>query len=469
MERCFIGVVQEQDAIVPKAAHNFDLKKDINNWRISRNIINRVINQGHSIIASDDQENSNDISEKSGSQHIRSVICVPFGLKGKCEGIIYIDNTRASSVFSQSDLELVACLSHYVKIAMRNADHVSLLVIENEKYKIKYKKLLDDLLTAHGLVGRSPAFLEAYDKLKRAAKSEDDILLFSEPGCGMELFAMAAHRMSYRSENPLIHLNLSSISENMLRFELLGQEKGSLGGKYPGKIGRLEQADSGTLFLDGIADISIKNQAYLLRPLERGSFFRIGGCQPVESEFRLIFGAHKDLGEMFRRGLMIPEFYYRINRSIDIRIPPLRERREDIPLLVDHFLNCHQTKAAFASEAMACLQDHSWPGNIPELNAIIQRLTAEPVLREIGPDETKRAMNSFWYKPFPWLSADNFPKLDHIIQQAEKEYIVLALKLSMNKKELARKMLGMNKYKFYDRLNKYNLTNKSCKESHRMK
>jgi DNA-binding NtrC family response regulator len=210
--------------------------------------------------------------------------------------------------------------------------------------------------------------------VERVAKSDSPVLVSGESGTGKELVARALHRLSGRGSNPLVDINCAAIAENLLESELFGHEKGAFTGALSRKIGLFEMAAGGTMFMDEIGELDPKLQGKLLRALELGTFFRVGGTQKVEVSVRIVAATNRDMVRAVNEGSFRSDLYYRIN-TIGITLPPLRERVVDIPLLADHFL--HQYGGAspprLTEEAMEALQRYRWPGNVRELRNVIER------------------------------------------------------------------------------------------------
>jgi len=229
--------------------------------------------------------------------------------------------------------------------------------------------------SAEGLVGRSPAFVAALSALQRVAPSTLPVLLMGESGSGKELFARAVHEASGRAGGPLVVVDCSGLTETLFESELFGYEKGAFTGAVARKKGLVETAAGGTLFLDEMGDVPLAMQVKLLRLIETGTFRRVGGTETHQADFRLIAATHKPLLEMVADGRFRQDLYYRIS-AFPIHLPPLRERHDDIPLLVDSFLQRgapSRQRLCVEPTAMARLQAHDWPGNIRELRNVLER------------------------------------------------------------------------------------------------
>jgi two-component system response regulator HydG len=229
--------------------------------------------------------------------------------------------------------------------------------------------------TADGrLVGRSPAFKHMLHQVTRVATSQANVLLLGESGTGKELVAHAVHHASLRNEGPFVAVDCSSLPENLFESELFGYEKGAFSGASQRKQGLVEAANGGTLFLDEIGDIPLGMQVKLLRLLETGTYRRVGGIEPLRADFRLVAATHRNLMQMVADGIFRRDLYYRIS-TFPILLPPLRERMEDLPLLIETLLKrvSHDRKLTLHPAALLCLSGYDFPGNIRELRNLLER------------------------------------------------------------------------------------------------
>ena len=228
------------------------------------------------------------------------------------------------------------------------------------------------------LVGHGPAITALKEEIQRVAQSDAKILITGESGVGKELVAMSVHAQSPRSERPFVTVNCAGLPETLLESELFGHVKGSFTGAYRDKPGMLEKADEGTIFLDEIGEMSLRMQGMLLRFLETGELQKVGADRVGRRiDVRVIAATNRALAEMVAQGLFREDLFYRIN-VINISVPPLRERREDIPLLVDHFFenmgHGNGSRPAVSPEAYLALAEYPWPGNVRELANVIERI-----------------------------------------------------------------------------------------------
>ena len=242
---------------------------------------------------------------------------------------------------------------------------------ENRTLKTKVQRKFE-------LVGQSPVMQQLRQLIETAGPTNSRVLIGGENGTGKELVARAIHTHSARAEHPFVAVNCAAIPETLIESELFGHEKGSFTGATSMKRGQFEQADGGTLFLDEIADMSLATQAKVLRALQEQQFTRVGGGKLMKVDVRVLAASNKDLEKEIAKGTFREDLYYRLN-VVPIIVPPLRERREDIPALVRHFMKIHAEEQGLrikdvAPEAMAVFQQYEWPGNIRELRNLIERL-----------------------------------------------------------------------------------------------
>jgi DNA-binding NtrC family response regulator len=239
------------------------------------------------------------------------------------------------------------------------------------------REQLQETLGLENVVGRSPAMAQVFELVRKAARSEANILILGESGTGKELIARAVHANSGRATQPFVPVDCASLPEHLLESELFGHEKGAFTGAVRGKPGLIETARGGTVFLDEIGDIAVGLQVKLLRALQERQIRRVGGTALIDVDVRVVSATNRDLVEAMRRGQFREELYYRVN-VIEIRVPPLRERSGDVKLLAHAFLKRYGQGRmdGFADEAMTALEAYGWPGNVRELQNVVERACA---------------------------------------------------------------------------------------------
>jgi formate hydrogenlyase transcriptional activator len=313
-------------------------------------------------------------------REIHSRICVPLKLKESVLGVLYVDNRIFSSAFKKSDIKILNFFSVQAAIALDNArirEQNQALIQQLETEKQNHGQQDKNWQHAVEFIGKCPAVRQVLRDVHKMAATDATVLILGETGVGKELIANAIHSASRRSSHAFIRVNCSTFPETLIASELFGHEKGAFTGAGEKHIGRFELADGGTLFLDEIGDISPEVQVRLLRVLQSKEFERVGGRETLRSDFRLLAATNRDLYKDVERGKFREDLYYRLN-VLSIHIPPLRERKEDIPLLIDFFLHRYAEKhgkpiGRISENDLKKLIDHPWPGNVRELKNLIER------------------------------------------------------------------------------------------------
>ena len=327
-------------------------------------------------------------------------------------------------------------------------DHIALVVekaLEREKLKRGLGHFAEEAGERYRLVGgESPKMRSAIDTAKRAAASKSTVLLLGESGTGKEVFARAMHNWSDRKDEPFIAINCVGLSKDLLESELFGHEKGAFTGAHQLKKGKMEQANGGTVFLDEVGDISSDLQTKLLRFLQEREFERVGGTQPIHVDVRVIAATNRDLTSAIKDGRFREDLYYRLN-VIPISLPPLRERREDIPVLAKFFLrrfalDTKKSLTGITIETEASLVAYEWPGNVRELGNVIERaavlgegpeITLDDLPPRIAGGDLQSAADAFSYR--------------HAVDAARADVIKRALAHTSGNRAAAAKILGMHK------------------------
>jgi DNA-binding NtrC family response regulator len=310
------------------------------------------------------------------------------------------------------------------------------------------------------LVGESPAMKKLFVLLAKVIQNEATVLILGESGTGKELVARAIHKEGARKDKPFVSLNCAAIPDNLLESELFGYEKGAFTGAVNQKIGKFEQADGGTIFLDEIGDMNIATQAKILRVLEEREVVRIGGLGPIKVNVRVIAATNKDLQEEVAVGTFREDLYYRLN-VVPITLPPLRERTEDIPLLIKHFLlkyseEYNKPVKTISESLLELLKDYPWPGNVRELRNIIERMVVLGE-KDFHPEEHLKF-------PDPIMDIEKEPDVPALrtvrskfSSEQEREIIRVALERAHWNKKKAAEMLKISRKSLYEKIAKYSL------------
>ena len=300
---------------------------------------------------------------------VRAVLAAPlFGAEAVL-GVIYLDSAAPGVAFEEDHLQLVSAVGACSGPAFENARRLEWLEAEN-------RRLYAESGLEHDMVGESPRMAEVYRFIGKVAPTDSTVLLYGESGTGKELVARAVHRNSPRAGMPFVAINCAALTETLLESELFGHEKGAFTGAIVQKKGKLEVADGGTVFLDEVGEIPLAFQSKLLRVLQEREFERVGGTRPIKVNLRLVAATNRDLRGAALQGIFRQDLYYRLN-VVSVTLPPLRERREDIPLLASYFAakfskRIRRRLVGLSPAARACLREYEWPGNVRELENAIE-------------------------------------------------------------------------------------------------
>ncbi len=347
----------------------FDRRGSNEPFPVSRTVARRTLDEGVAILALDVLlEEGLAGAESLRGERIRSLIAAPLAQQGRTFGLLYVDTREEGPSFDETHLQMLAALGGLAVGALAGARQTEWLEEEN-------RRLSESL--AHDMVGEGPRMKEIYRLLGRAAASDSTVLLRGESGTGKELAARALHQGSPRAGKPFVAVNCATLSETLLESELFGHERGAFTGAVERKIGKAEVADGGTLFLDEIGEIPLSLQAKLLRFLQERELERLGSTRPIRVDVRVVAATNRDLEKSIREGSFREDLYYRLN-VIALHLPPLRQRREDVPLLASHFAaltsrRLGRSLSGFTPEARACLLRYDWPGNVRELANAVER------------------------------------------------------------------------------------------------
>jgi len=338
--------------------------------KVSRTIARRVLEQGIAILGSDVPGGELREVESLAASQVRSLLCVPLTVFEHVIGCIYLDSDSLSNRLNEEHLQLVTAIAGISAVALEKVQRLHWLEQENERLTV-------EITQERNLVGEGERMKEVYQFLKRAAPNDSTVLIEGESGTGKELAARALHRNGPRASKPFVAINCSAIPETLLESDLFGHERGAFTGAASLKKGRLEVADGGVVFLDEIGELAPTLQVKLLRVLQEREFERVGGIHPIKVNIRLIAATNSNLEQAVRDGSFRQDFYYRL-AVLKITMPALRDRKEDIPMLVRHFVQKHAKRCKvkarpISREALACLVNYDWPGNVRELENAIER------------------------------------------------------------------------------------------------
>lgn len=313
------------------------------------------------------------------------------------------------------------------------------------------------------LIGSSPPMRKLYHLINRVSQADVTVLITGESGTGKELVAQAIHKRSRRKDKPFVPVNCGAIPEELLESEFFGHEKGAFSGAIRTKIGRFELANGGSIFLDEIGEMKPSLQVKLLRFLQERTFERVGGLKTIEVDVRVIAATNKDLWKAVQEGTFREDLFYRLN-VVPIHIPPLRERKEDIPLLVEHFLTKHamslndESRKRVTPEVIECFMEYSWPGNVRELENIIRRLIilseGEEITVDDLPDRFQKSKKSKSSDIHLITLPEEGIELKKFLENIERSFIQQALEKTNGVKNKAAKLLGLNRTTLIEKMKK---------------
>lgn len=311
------------------------------------------------------------------AEQARQMICAPVRNDEKLMGMLHLYSTGPGGAYDEDDLEFVLAVANTVAVALENVGHRDALEQSLTKIRGENDQLRRQLDAEYRIVGSSPAMQRVHELIEKAASSKATLLVRGESGVGKELVARAVHQHSDRRDGPLVCLNCAALSEDLLASELFGHERGAFTGATDRKIGKFEAAHQGTLVLDEIGEMSPAIQAKFLRVLEGHPFERVGGNEAVNVDVRVVAATNRDLEREVAERRFRRDLFFRL-RVLDVVIPPLRERPDDVEELAQHFLSRYVEETgrparAFEEKALRCLREYHWPGNVRELKNVIER------------------------------------------------------------------------------------------------
>jgi Nif-specific regulatory protein len=431
--------------------------------RASRAVLRRVLSDRAAVLTANAQEEMS-TSESILGGKIHSMIAVPLWRGDEITGLIQTDNRHSAGMFDESDLEVALLLGSQAALAVENATLVSRLRVAEEKARGEnvYLKRREQgqRMRFENIIGEAPAMKAVFTQLEKVVDTRATVCIEGETGTGKELIASAVHYKSSRKDKMFVAQNCAALPENLLESELFGHKRGAFTSADADKKGLFEIADGGTLFLDEMGEMPLSLQAKLLRVLQEGTIRPVGATSEKQVDVRIICATNRDLNAEVEKGRFRQDLYYRL-MVFPIRLPPLRERRDDIPLLARHFLEryaseYHLELPGFTQEALDALASYSWPGNIRELENEIQRLVIQaetgcwievtdlsPRLRKVEGTVARVA-----------------PKkgtLKEMMEQVERWLITEALRENGNNKTRTAAQLGITREGLHKKLAKFTL------------
>lgn len=405
--------------------------------KVSRTIAQQVLREKTSVLISDPPAKEGYSSESLNQSRPTSLMCVPLVMLDRRLGVIYLDTNAPDVRFDQDHLQLVSAIAAITAVAIENARHFEWLQSENER-------LLADVNIEHNMVGESPSMKQVYQFISKVAPTDSTVLISGESGTGKELAARAIHQNSKRAKLPFMAVNCAALAETLLESELFGHEKGAFTGAIAMRKGRLEVADGGTVFLDEIGELSQALQVKLLRVLQEREFERVGGTKTIKVDIRLVAATNKDLEQAIAGGTFRQDLFYRLN-VVELAMPPLRERPDDISLLANYFASKHGEKCnrrilGVSPEAQARLLSYEWPGNVRELENAIERAVVLGATDHILPEDLPEATLESEAAP----TTASAPRYHDAVTQTKKQIILSAMDQAKGSYTEAARLLGVH-------------------------
>ncbi len=411
-------------------------------------IVGQVIQGGQPrrITSDDHHEINRQVDQQLGYQ-TRTLLCVPLrGSQGELFGAFEVIN-KLSGNFSADDEAALVELASHAAIALETTQQF-------EQLLATHRHIVEQAAQGVRLIGNSPAVEALRSTVGRVADTELALLILGENGTGKEVVSQMVHYLSHRRNQPFIAVNCAAITETLLESELFGHEKGAFTDAHEATAGKFELASGGTLFLDEIGDLSLSGQAKMLRVLEEKVVVRVGGSKPIHTDARVIAATNQNLAEMVRQKRFRQDLYFRLN-VVTLKLPPLRERGDDISLLADHFLadfcrKAHRRTLKFTAAARKRLQTHSWPGNVRELRNLMERLAYLLPGDKIDADDLAFIMSPG--------SGDTTGRIDPGLALAEAtdafqiDFINQAIQRAQGNMSLAAEGLGLHRSNLYRKM-----------------
>jgi Nif-specific regulatory protein len=432
---------------------------------VTRSVFRKVVSERAAVIAADAPREVAQTESLMGAS-IRSVLGVPLWRGEEILGVLQMDNRESAGVFTSMDLDVCAVLAHHASLAVANARLVQRLRAAEDRLKKEntfLKTREESRRVGKGeqeIIGTAGAMRSLFDQLNKVVDTRVTVLIEGETGVGKELIAAAVHYRSRRRTQLFVSQNCAAMPENLLESELFGHKKGSFTGAHEDKKGLFEIADGGTLFLDEVTEMPLSLQSKLLRVLQEGEIRAIGATAEKRVNVRIVAATNRNLEKEVAEGRFREDLYYRL-KVFPIRVPPLRERREDIPLLAKHFLERYSTElgkpaAGYSQQAMELLQAYDWPGNVRELQNEVQRLVIQIDAGDfITPDLLSpriRQIEGVIDRVKPTKGT-----LKEMMDQLERWLLIEALREHDNNKTAAARSLGITREGLHKKLRAFGL------------
>lgn len=465
-ERGFVILLDSDDHFATYTGRRKDQGEwDKNDARaFSSTIVKSVVSSGQPLILSDLQE-VDDLRERGSIQEgkLRAAVCLPLVDEERLIGVIYADHRFVTPKYTESDRSFLQFFAVQAAFAIGSARRQGELKHQGDRLAEENAALARQLFREFamgGTISKSPAMFEVFEMVSKIAPGEIEVMILGESGTGKERVARAIHARSNRREQPFCALNSANMPAELVESTLFGSAKGAFTSADTDRPGLFEAAEGGTLFLDEIGDMPLPAQAKLLRVLEQKEFSRVGEVRVRRADVRIISATHRDLERWVTEGRFRNDLLYRLNKA-RIMVPSLRDRREDIIPLAEHFLDMYAEESKgirpqLAASAKAALLAHSWPGNVRELKSAIE---GGILFRNADNVIDAKALERF-IRPSDGSSAGDAAHLTlrELIERAEEQAVRQALAANDNNVTLAAKVLDLSRQQLYNKIHKYGIT-----------
>ncbi|MGB9715909.1 MAG: nif-specific transcriptional activator NifA [Thermodesulfovibrionales bacterium] len=437
------------------AAHGLTKdQKEKGKYKIGEGIVGRVLESGQPVVIPNIDEEPLFLN-KTGARIKRigiSFLCVPIKFKDESIGVLSVDRIfKDKTITIDEDIRVLEIVASIIGQYVTLWRHYRRSEQEKEDLRLELK----GRYSLPNIIGTSDKMQEIFESVHRVASSKATVLLYGESGTGKELIAKAIHYMSPRAKGPFVRFNCASIPEGLLESELFGHEKGAFTGAITSRKGRFELANGGTLLLDEVGDLPLSLQPKILRAIQEKEFERVGGEKTIKVDVRLIAATSRNLEELVSKGKFREDLYYRLN-VVPLFMPPLRERKEDIPLLTEYFLNRfnkeNDKNVSISSESLRILINYTWPGNVRELENTIERLVVMSNGKYIEPSDLPINLKLSSTKGILVKKS-----LKTGIEDIEKESIVQALEETGWVQAKAARILGITSRQIGYKIKKYSI------------
>lgn len=430
--------------------------------RISDFLVDTVTRERQAVLARNVQDDSKlSVARASGQHEVLSVICAPLRARTADQeaviGLLHVYTAGDERMLTETDLQFAVAVADNLAIALTRQQQKEQLARSLESSRRRAEQLQEQLHQTTVMVGQSPVFQQVQQAIARAAPTNATVLVRGESGVGKELVARAIHQNSDRHDGPFICLNCAALAPTLLESELFGHEKGAFTGATEKKLGKFEAANGGTLLLDEVGEMYPELQAKFLRVLEGHPFERLGGHKPIQTDVRVIAATNRDLEEAVKSKDFRADLYYRL-RVVEIFVPPLRDRKQDIPLLVEHFMEQLRHHAArrltgIAPAALELLTRHNWPGNVRELRNVLERAIVLGSHTTIDPEDLSLLSGLETESQSVPQTTPSFRPIS--LAELEQQHILAMLDFTDQNKTKASQLLGIERSTLDRKLKRY--------------